>query len=380
MGVYGDVGNKLDTDLADIRGSIVALGSAAQASSEALNQLSAAYKDLDTRVKVLEQNSSQPQPAPPDPTPPQTLYGVPDGYKLTDYNDPNTSGVVTLPDGFKGDGLRFHGIVIAAGKCEITNSIMRGPKNPITSGNHALFRAYNKRSGQAVFSNVTFAPQTPSNGLDCILGWQYELYHCDLFGGVDGMGIYATSGTGSNSAKVTAEDVWVHDLTYFYPDNITTSHKDGTHNDCVQIQGGTDISLKRLKLEGTTKAGAGAGTNPDKPWLISQGMINGACLTVQVNTGINIANLSVTESSFMGGLAECNFKPNLTGFEFRNNQHYRQVAVQSGKWAGYWIRFDDRSTCNIAGFDTNVWVDGPYKGQVLTSPRDKGVMDNKTGQ
>jgi hypothetical protein len=310
----------------------------------------------------------------PLPAPAATSYGVPPNLTLTDYNPPSTTGVVTLPDGFVGDRLRIHGVVVPLGRARVTRSILRGPSAPL-SGNQALVRCYNRRSGQAVFDQCLFRPQVPFNSLDGLLGWQYEVYRSEISDTVDGLGIYATSATGSSAARVHVEDVWVHRLVYRYPDLVTPSHVDGTHNDCVQIQGGSDITLRRLRLEATASTQYSTPSNPAKPWLAAQQMANGAALIISNNTGIRVASTLVDSCTFMGGLAEWNIKPGVA-FTARYNRFYRRVAQLAGTYAGYWIRFDDMRTNAISGIQTCTWVDGPYAGQVLTRPRDRGIQDN----
>jgi hypothetical protein len=301
-------------------------------------------------------------------------YGVPTGTTLTDYNPPSTTGTIVLPDGFVGDRLRFHGVITFAGRARITRSLFRGPAQPMT-GQQACVRCYNRRIGQAVLDQCTIRPQLPFNCLDGILGWQYEVYRSEITGTVDGAGIYATSQTGSASARVVIEDTWIHDLAYYYPDLVTRSHLDGTHTDCVEIQGGHEITLRRLRLEATASAMSGSGTNPAKPWLLGQGWANGNCVVVVNNTGIPITNLLVDSCTFLGGLAQLAIKPNVS-LTLHENRHYRAVAQQPGAFAGYWIRFDDMNSNQVQGLNTSRWIDGPYAGQVLTQPRNRGIHDD----
>ncbi|GAA3636949.1 hypothetical protein GCM10022236_44320 [Microlunatus ginsengisoli] len=303
-------------------------------------------------------------------------YGVPTGTPLTDYNPPSTSGVVVLPDGFVGDRLRFHGVITFAGSARITRSLFRGPAQPM-SGQQACVRCYNRRVGQAVLDQCTIRPQLPFNCLDGILGWQYEVYRSEITGTIDGAGIYATAQTGSSSARVVIEDTWIHDLTYYYPDLVTPSHADGTHPDCIEIQGGRDITLRRLKLEATATAIAGSGANPAKPWLLGQGWANGNCVVMVNNTGIPIRNLMIDSCTLRGGLAQLAVKPDI-GLTLNANRHYRAVAQQPGAHAGYWIRFDDLKTDQVQGLGTSTWIDGPYAGQVLTQPRDRGIHTDRS--
>jgi hypothetical protein len=203
------------------------------------------------------------------------------------------------------------------------------------------------------------------------------VYRSEITQTIDGAGMYATSVTGSTSARVVVEDTWIHDLKYYYPDTVTPSHTDGTHPDCIEIQGGRDITLRRLRLEATATAISGSGINPAKPWLLGQGWANGNCMVaVRAVTGYPIANLLVDSCTFLGGGAQLAIKRDVS-VTLRNNRHYRAVAQLAGVYAGYWIRFDDLKTNQAQGLNTSTWIDGPYAGQVLTQPRDRGIhVDN----
>ena len=309
--------------------------------------------------------------------PDATTTGVPSGITLTDYNSSSVNSV-TIPNGAVITEKRIYGDVTFAGSAELYRCELVGGNNTITSGNTAVVNCNNTRTGIAKLTDCTIAPRKQSNGRDCILGKQYELYRCHLSGGVDGCGIYSTS-TSNPACNVKVYGCLIEDLTYVYPDNITPSHKDGTHNDCIQIQGGTNIHILGNSLRGTAHALAGTGTNPDKPWLIGQGYNNGAVIIAQNNTGAGINNTLIIEKNWLrGGLSQFNIKPNIS-FIATNNKHYRATAIQSGVWSGYWVRFDQRSTTTVQGLTSSIsstWVDGPYASQTLAEPRDKGIHYN----
>ena len=73
-----------------------------------------------------------------------------------------------------------------------------------------------------------------------------------------------------------------------------------------------------------------------------------------------------------GGLVR---KPDVS-LTLRGNRHYHSVAQRPGVFAGYWMRFDDMKTNRVQGLNTSTWIDGPYAGQVLTQPRDRGIHDD----
>ncbi len=309
--------------------------------------------------------------------PAATTTGVPSGITLTDYNS-SSANTVTIPAGAVITEQKIYGDITFAGSAELYRCELVGGANTITSGNTAVVNCNNTRTGIAKLTDCTIKPRTESNGRDCVLGKQYELYRCHLSGGVDGCGIYTTSTT-NTSCDVKIYGCLIEDLTYVYPDTITTSHTDGTHNDCIQFQGGRNIHILGNSLKGTSHALAGTGTNPDKPWLIGQGYCNGAAVTIGDNTGAGVDNTLIVEKNWiLGGLAHFNIKPNMT-FTATNNNHYRATAVQSGVWSGYWVRFDQRAGTTVPGLTSSIssiWVDGPYAAQYLSEPRDLGIHYN----
>lgn len=310
--------------------------------------------------------------------PDTTTTGVPTGTTLTDYNASSVNAV-TIPVGAVITEKRIYGDITFAGAAELYRCELVGGNNTITSGNTAVVNCNNTRTGITKLTDCTIVPRKESNGRDCVLGKQYELYRCYLAKGIDGCGIYSISAS-APACNVRVYGCLIEDLTYVYPDNITKSHLDGTHNDCIQIQGGTNIHVLGNSLRGTSHALAGTGTNPSKPWLIGQGYNNGAGIIIQNNTGAGIDNTTLIEKNwFRGALSHFNIKPNIA-FVATNNKHYRATAVQSGVWSGYWVRFDQRAGVTVQGLTSAIsstWVDGPYSGQTLVEPRDKGITYDK---
>lgn len=302
-------------------------------------------------------------------------YGRTSTKTLTNFNDPNTSGVVSLPAGFKGSDLRFHGIIVPAGPVTLDQCVFKGPKTVPTTGDHALLRCYNKRTGQAVVTNSTFVPQTKGNSLNDVLGWQYELYHCDLSGGIDAAGIYVTSAAGSDSAKVIIEDSWLHDLSWTWPDKIThRADGSGTHSDVIQIQGGKDVTLRRLKLDAYVAVLPGTQVPADKQWVVD-GRWAGAGITIQNNTGFPVEAI-FEDIEVSGGMAQFNIKPNVK-ITMKNTRHHYDVGNHAAnpKYSRYYIRFDKQSSNKVTGLETAVFVDGPDKGKRLLDTS-RGVTTN----
>jgi hypothetical protein len=233
--------------------------------------------------------------------------------------------------------------------------------------------ASSSRTGSAAkvtMIDCEIAPRRPANGRDGIRGRAFDAYRCNIHNVVDGIGIFATPQQGTANADVTVKGNWIHNLTYTYPDLRTPSHTDGTHNDCIQHQGGRNVQIIGNSLHGTTTAAdvtPGSGTNPQDPWLVPNGWCTGSCLIIQNNTGQGVDLTTVVDKNwFKAGKVHLNIKPHIT-FHFRDNRHYREVALYSNG-NGYWCRFDDH-TSPVSGLTTgtnnNRWIDGPYNGGAL---------------
>lgn len=299
---------------------------------------------------------------------------------LTDYNPPNTDAA-EMPDGGLIENKVIYGDIKWRGNQTLTlrNCRLVGGTS-IPTGASGVVDCNATHSAPIILIDCTIKPREPRNR-DCIVGHKWEAYRCDMSGSVDGMGIFTTSGT---KADVTAMGNWVHDLTYIYPDykngvSGATWHTDGTHNDGAQLQGGSNVRLwgNFFDLQESPPATTNTGPNPTKPWLSTLRGTNGSGLIVQNNTGAGIDNTVIIEKNwFRGALSQLNIKPGVAP-TIRNNKHFR-AAVQNttgsgGTWNPYFIRLDERATTTVVGLDTNLWEDGPYAGQPLREPRDRGM-------
>lgn len=300
---------------------------------------------------------------------------------LEDYNASSTNLASMPASGGVIEGKRIYGDIKWTGSSPLTlkNCLLVGGTN-VPTGASAVVDCNGSHTAPITLIDCTIKPREPRNR-DCIVGYGWRAYRCNMSGSVDGMGIFTTSGT---SADVTAMGNWVHDLTYIYPDykngtSGATWHTDGSHNDGAQLQGGSNVLLKGnfFDINNSAPASTNTGTNPSKPWLSTLQGDNGSGVIVQDNTGAGINETVVIEENwFRGGLSQLNAKTNVA-FVFRNNKHYRE-AVQNttgsgGTWNSYYIRVDARASTTISGLGTNTWFNGPYVGQVLAEPRDRGV-------
>jgi hypothetical protein len=309
-----------------------------------------------------------------DTNPADATTGVPSNITLTAYNDPSTDKL-TLPAGTVITEKIIYGDITPQGSLTLNRCLLVGGlSNPTTDV--GVVTCTGNRTGQTVLRDCTIKPRVEANGRNGIQGRQWEAYRCDISGVIDGMGIFST--VVGTPANVTALGNYVHDLVYVFPDTITTSHTDGTHNDCIQYQGGRLVTVRGNRIRATSHAKAGTGTNPDKPWLIGTGNANGAGIIVQRNTGDAADQSVIFEQNFLSnGLSHLNGKATAPSYVYRNNQHYRATATNvSPPWAGYWMRFDAGMVlADITGAEiSNKWIDGPYAGQLLAVGGDHGIL------
>jgi hypothetical protein len=165
-----------------------------------------------------------------------------------------------------------------------------------------------------------------------------------------------------------------------YPD---TEHSNGTHNDCLVV-GSKGVWAKGNLLRGTSVDLPGSGTNPDHPQIQASGYSFGQCVLVTY-TGTQPNATTIVEENWMyGANAHISYIDGLditTTATVRNNQHYREVFVGSTS-SGYWIRYNPRGvpgssdpSQRLAAYPTSGerWVNGPYSGNLLATPRDLGI-------
>lgn len=318
-----------------------------------------------------------------------TSCGVLPGTARTDWNSPGATFVtISAPDpAGPFVNKNFYGDIKYTGNQDVYfyNCLFVGgsthPANP--SG---CFDARSARQGKCFFYDCSFIVSTESYNRDCIVGHKYEAYRCYCTKGTDGFGIFVEPAKYSpaiQQADVKIMGCMVENLAYFYPDAV---HSDGTHNDCIQHQGGENVHVKGNYLYATAHYGPGSGTHPTKPWLFSQPAPNwapGSVVIVQeqsiTGTISNSGTGVIYENNYLrGGLAHLNVKSNIQ-FVWRNNNHYRETAISTTSgytWSGYWIRFDNHTSTvtNVnSGTGNNTWIDGPLAGNVLIEPRTSGI-------
>ena len=145
--------------------------------------------------------------------------------------------VLTTPGDVVAD-LDVHGrIVVKAAGCRADNVVVRGLDTGI-GYNSGLVDCTHANVSGFTLTSALLVPTLPSVWWNGVLGHDYVARRVEVYGTVDGFGIYNTHGPEVN---VDIEDTSVHDLSFFAAD---PNHRGGpTHNDCCQIQGGLNIRI-----------------------------------------------------------------------------------------------------------------------------------------
>jgi hypothetical protein len=346
-------------------------------------------------------NPTPPSPPPSTPDRSALVYGTyePDssvtgviaGSILTDYNSPSTNSY-TVPDGASYISKRVHGDLRFSGAASFNNCLIDGGALAATGDTACIFNDHPAAGKQITFTDCTIIPQNPSNARNCFLGRQAEFYRCYFALGIDCIGVRSVD-SAHPSCDFVMKGCWAGNMSFWCDPNSTGTstppiadpignHIDGTHSDVIQHQGGQNVTIVGNALYGTCTKLPGSRDLWGKEWMSQAGWSSGACLLVQNNVGswgtIDATTL-VTDNYIYGGGAgsQFNCKTSATGMQYKNNHHYRATAVGAG-WSGYWIRFQNYATTTVAGINgtptnTNVWIDGPYAGTAMVTPRDHGV-------
>jgi hypothetical protein len=166
--------------------------------------------------------------------------GVPAGTQLTRHE----GNLTVTTDGAVIDGLDITGVVkVNADDVTIRRSIIRG--GAAGPGNSAMVVAWGPQRGLTI-EDTTLVPDHPSYWLDGVVGHDFTLRRVDISGVIDSVKVI-------NGGNVLLADSWLHGNSHFDPDPIASGG--ASHDDSVQIQGGSNITLQGNTIEGAFNAG-----------------------------------------------------------------------------------------------------------------------------
>lgn len=165
--------------------------------------------------------------------------GVPDGTALTRHDG---DLVITTP-GARYDALDVRGfVVVRAPDVTITRSLVRGGRQ---TGNRGLVTVDDSRARGFTIEDSTLRPDHPSVWYDGIKGSGFTARRVDVSGTVDNIKVYGDD--------VLVEGSWLHDSSWFASD--PNQGGGPTHNDGVQVLGGSRITIRGNTVDGATNGG-----------------------------------------------------------------------------------------------------------------------------
>lgn len=183
------------------------------------------------------------------------------------------SWVISTP-GAVYDGWQFdHLVDVRAPGVRITHSLLRGGLSHPDDAALLLVRPEAQPAGQpsAVVEDTTIRPRTGSGPVDGVRGSHVTLRRVEITGTVDGVHVHGSADPDDPQAgHVRVEASWIHDLVHLWDG----SHADGTHNDGVQVVGGTDVVITGTRFSGTI---------PNADVMVTQDRNRVSGLTVQGN-------------------------------------------------------------------------------------------------
>jgi hypothetical protein len=181
-------------------------------------------------------------PAPPAPAPPAGgkpgagNTGVPVGTKLTAHQGDLT---VSTP-GTVIDAMDIHGFLkIRADNVTVKRTLIRGG-TVAASGFSQLVSAFPNEQRGLVIEDSTLLADHPADRMDGLKGAYFTARRLNISNVVDTALVYGND--------VTIQDSWLHGNTHFEPFPAAPDNK--THDDSLQIQGGSNIVVSNNVLEG----------------------------------------------------------------------------------------------------------------------------------
>lgn len=181
--------------------------------------------------------------------------GVLPGSMLT----PNYGDIVVEDENESLENVDLHGrLLIRAPGFRGYNCNVRGGASIETGG---LVDCVPAGWDDALFMHFTLAPDVRGPGWTGIFGHDYIAYRCDVSGTDDGFGVIPPpGGDGSEPCGVQILSSFVHDLQFWTPDPSHVDNK--THNDGIQVHGGSGFELRGSNIEMTFTDHNGVGGTP----------------------------------------------------------------------------------------------------------------------
>ena len=215
-----------DPRVAELQKLFGMLSEAATTTGKSVSALSQVVSDLDARLKKIESPRSSLVPGTYKPGPGTT------GHVGT--LTPTVGGITTTQAGQVFQNLLINGpVVIKHPGVQFINCHIKAGLSPASDPSYAAIKCYDALTSPAKIIDCTIESVPTSNLSSCgVQGRDVEVIRCNIFGSIDGVM--------STNYNVRIISCWIHDLPK-HP--VVATHKDGSHNDGVQAQGGNNVEI-----------------------------------------------------------------------------------------------------------------------------------------
>jgi len=130
-------------------------------------------------------------------------------------------------------------IAIKANNVTIAKSYIHGDATALTA-DHGLVECVTAGVTGCIIEDSILAPSTPSYYWNGIRGHDFTAQRNNIYDVVDGIDTYGSVADADLHISILAN--YIHDLAGFSPD--TPNSRPFTHNDCIQMAGGFDITVR----------------------------------------------------------------------------------------------------------------------------------------
>lgn len=144
-------------------------------------------------------------------------------------------------------------VTVTAANCVIRNCRIRGLNSSPGSTDTFLITATAAGVSNLLIEDCELAPDFPHYNWDsAVTGHDFTIRRCNIYWTVDGINVFNTTAAQPYASNVTIEQNYIHDLGWWTAATTGVVHPSDTHthNDVIQIQGGTGTIIRGNRLEG----------------------------------------------------------------------------------------------------------------------------------
>lgn len=156
--------------------------------------------------------------------------------------------------------------IIGAGPHRLTFENCKGSGTDSRAGTAACVVAHNAGVRDVWFVDCELSPQW-LGAADAIVGHHFTLVRCNVYGGIDAVGVWnahdvdgVLNGPGVHDNAVGIFDSWLHGLLYLSPFPAQSDNR--SHSDLIHIRGGINVRIEGNALDAFYEPNKGQASEP----------------------------------------------------------------------------------------------------------------------